>query len=363
MRVLVACDSFGGTLTAVGATAAIAEGWQRRAPVDDLILAPMSDGGPGFVDALHASLPGELLAVTATDLYGDEIPAAVLIVDDTAYIEAAQVCGLHLSESRDPERASSYGVGQLVGAAIDEGALRVVVGLGGVGSNDAGAGMLAALGSRAAPAGALRGGPSGLELLERIDLSPARERCADVELVVASDVDTPLLGLRGTTNLYGRDKGVDPDRLHHVDAQLQRLATATDQRAASRSGSGAGGGLGFGLMLLGGAHFDGVGLVADTVGLPALARSADLVVTGEAVFDFSSRSRKVPLGVARIARDAIRPCVALAGQVFVGAREMRALGIEAAYSVVDTVGRDAAFADPAVSLSALAERVARTWSH
>ncbi len=133
MRVLVAPDSFGGTLTAVEAAEAIATGWHRRAPDDELVLAPMSDGGPGFVDVLHASLGGELLSVTVLDLYGDETPAAVLMVEDTAYVESAQACGLHLSERRDPERATTYGVGQLVAAAIDDGARRVVVGLGGTG--------------------------------------------------------------------------------------------------------------------------------------------------------------------------------------------------------------------------------------
>ncbi|MBA2574287.1 MAG: glycerate kinase [Nocardioidaceae bacterium] len=363
MRVLVAPDSFGGTLTAAEAAQAIAEGWQRRAPTDVLSLAPMSDGGPDFVDVLYASLGGELLSITATDSYGEETPAAVLMVEDTAYVEAAQACGLSLSERRDPERATSYGVGQLVGAAIDEGARRVVVGLGGLGSNDGGAGALAALGATAEPAGALKGGPQALELLTSVDLAAARDRCAGVEITIASDVDSPLLGLRGTTNLGGPDKGVDPDRLHHVDAQLERLATATDRPAAIAKGAGAGGGLAFGLMLLGGSRRDGVDLVAEALGLPALARSADLVVTGEGSFDFSSRSGQVAYGVARIAGEAIRPCIALAGQVLVGSREMRALGIESAYSVVDTAGFDAAFAEPAASLSALAERVARTWSY
>src|SRR5262245_6331740 len=108
MRVLIAPDSFGGTLTAVAAAEAIAEGWQRRSPDDELVLMPMSDGGPGFVDVLHAALGGEILSVTVIDHYGDETPAAVLMVEDTAYVEAAQACGLHLSERREPERATTY---------------------------------------------------------------------------------------------------------------------------------------------------------------------------------------------------------------------------------------------------------------
>ena len=120
MRVLIAPDKFAGTLTAVEAAEAIAEGWRRRAPDDDLELVPMADGGPGFTDVLHASLGGDLLAVTVTGPYGDPVPASVLVVDDTAYVESAQACGLHVTppEQRDPERASTRGVGEMILAAI-----------------------------------------------------------------------------------------------------------------------------------------------------------------------------------------------------------------------------------------------------
>jgi glycerate kinase len=362
MRVLVAPDSFGGTLTAVEAAAAIAAGWSRMAPGDELVLAPMSDGGPGFVDVLHASLGGEVLAVTVLDQYGDDAPAAALMVEDTAYLESAQACGLHLSDRREPERATTYGLGQLLTAAVDEGARRVVVGLGGTGTLDAGAGMLAALGAKANPDEALVGGPHSLELLDRVELGGIEERLDGIELIFASDVDNPLLGLRGVANVFGASRGMTDGREHYVDAQLTRFADCTDRRLAEARGAGAGGGLGFGFLLAGGSQVDGVGLVAEAVGLEELARDADLVVTGEGAFDFQSRSGKVPYGVAQIAMRAVRPCVAVAGQVLVGAREMRALGIESAYSLVDLVGEQAAFGDPVTSLSVLAERVARTWS-
>ena len=362
MHVLFAPNSFGGTLSAVQAAEAMAEGWRRRSPDDELDLAPMSDGGPGFVDVLHARLGGELLSVPVVDQYGDETPTAVLMVEDTAYVECAQACGLHLSQRREPERATTYGVGQMMAAAIDGGAGRVIVGLGGSGTNDAGAGLLSALGATSAPGEALAGGPRALELLTHVDAAAARERCADVELVIASDVDNPLLGLRGATNVFGPQKGVAEERKQHVDAQLQRFAELTDRPFANKAGAGAAGGLGFALLLLGATRVGGIDVVADAVGLAERAGNSDLVVTGEGAFDFSSRSGKVPYGVAQIASQAIRPCIALAGQVLVGAREMRALGIESAYSVVDLVGEQAAFDDPAVSLAALAERVARTWS-
>ncbi len=362
MHVLVAPDSFAGTLSAREAADAIAEGWRRRAPGDSLRLVPMSDGGPGFVDVLHASLGGELLALRVVSQYGDDVPAAILMVEGTAYIEAAQACGQHLSPRRDPEHASTYGVGQLVAAAIQAGARRVVVGLGGSGTNDGGAGLLAALGATSTPEQALTGGPRALERLTAVDLVGVNRTCASVEVVVASDVNNPLLGLRGATNVYGSQKGVAPDRLLLLDAQLERFAALTDRRVALVAGAGAAGGLGFALMLIGGTRVDGVDVVAKAVGLAALAAHADLVVTGEGAFDFQSRSGKVPYGVARVAAEAIRPCIALAGQVLVGSRETRALGIESAYSVSDLVGAEQAFAEPAVSLARLAERVARTWS-
>jgi glycerate kinase len=364
VRVLVAPDGFAGTLTAVEAATAIAQGWRRRSPQDRLDLAPMSDGGPGLVDVLHAALGGDLLAVPVRGPYGDPVPGSVLVARGTAYVEAAQACGLHLTlaDRRDPEVASSAGVGELVAAAVATGARRVVVGLGGSGTNDGGAGLLAALGAVATPTAGLEGGPAGLSRLEAVDLEPVRERLRGVRLVAASDVDSPLLGLVGTTNLHGPGKGLGADRVHAVDAALERLAVATDRRVALARGAGAAGGLGFALLLLGAERLPGVTLVADAVGLPARAAEADLVVTGEGAFDFSSRSGTVPYAVALVAAETVRPCIALAGSVQVGAREMRALGVESAYAMTDLVGPEASLADPAGSLAALAERVARTWS-
>ncbi len=276
----------------------------------------------------------------------------------------AQACGLALvpEEQRDPERATSYGVGELLAAAVDAGARTVVVGLGGSGTNDGGAGMLAALGAVATPTDALEQGPTGLAGLETVDLTEARRRVEGVTLVAASDVDNPLLGLIGATNVFGPQKGVADDRLQAVDATLEVLARATDRRVALGKGAGAAGGLGFALLLLGAERRPGIGVVADAVGLAERAAAADLVITGEGAFDFSSRAGKVPYGVAEIASAAVRPCIVLAGAVLVGSREMRALGIEAAYSTTDLVGREASFSDPAGSLATAAERAARSWS-
>ncbi len=360
MRILVAPDKFAGTLTAVQAAEAIAEGWRRRAPGDELDLAPMADGGPGFVDVLHATLGGRLLATTVDGPFGAPVPGTVLVVGDTAYVEAAQACGVHLTGGAGAEEATTVGVGQLVLAAVAAGVRRVVLGLGGSGTNDGGAGMLAALGVTADVG--LAAGPAPLAGLTRVDLEPARRRLAGLELVAATDVDSPLTGLFGATKTFGPQKGLAEERLVVIDGYLESWALATDRRAALQPGAGAAGGLGFAVLLLGGSRRPGIALVAEAVGLAGRARAADLVLTGEGAFDFSSRSGKVPYGVAEIAAEALRPCVALAGQVLVGAREMRALGVESAYALVDLVGEQRAFADPAGSLATLAERVARTWS-
>ena len=360
MRVLVAPDKFAGTLTAVEAARAIAEGWAHRAPGDDLDLVPMADGGPGFVDVLHEALGGELAAVTVRGPHGETVPGAVLRRGGQAWVESAQACGLELTGGERAESATSWGVGELVMHAIEAGATDIVVGLGGSGTNDGGAGLLGALGATADRP--LDAGSAGLAGIGQVDLGPARERLAGVALTCASDVDSPLTGLFGATKTFGPQKGIAEERLPAVDAVLEAFAAATDRRTSLEKGAGAAGGLGFALLLLGATRRPGFDVVADAVDLLARARTVDLVVTGEGAFDFSSRSGKVPYGVATVAAEALRPCVALAGRVLVGSREMRALGIESAYSLVDLVGEERALTDPARSLAELAARVARTWS-
>jgi glycerate kinase len=360
VRVLIAPDKFAGTLTAVEAAHAIAEGWSSQAPADVLDLAPMADGGPGFVDVLHAALGGELSALTVTGPHHERVPATVLRRDGSAWIESAQACGLALTRGREAESATTRGVGELVGLAIEAGATEVVVGLGGSGTNDGGAGLLAALGATADRP--LDRGVTGLAGITRVDLGPVRARLNGVRITCASDVDSPLTGLFGATKTFGPQKGIPDERLAAVDGVLEQLAVATDRRTALEKGAGAAGGLGFALLLLGAERRPGFEVVAGAVDLARRARAADLVLTGEGAFDFSSRSGKVPYGVATVAAEALRPCVALAGRVLVGAREMRALGVESAYSLVDLVGEQQALGDPAGSLARLAARVARTWS-
>ena len=329
----------------------------------------MADGGPGFVDVLHTAIGGEILAVTVRGPLGSAVPATLLVADGTAYVEAAQACGVSLLPSAGTalargvvEDASTYGVGELVAEAVAAGARNIVVGLGGSGTNDGGAGLLAALGATSEPPGALTAGVTGLSQLAEVDLEPARARLAGLDIAAVTDIDNPLLGLRGTTNVFGPQKGVATDRLIDVDGALTRFAHLAGRQPADARGAGAAGGLGYALMLLGARREPGFVMVADAVKLPAAIRAADLVLTGEGKLDWQSMSGTVVSGVAGLAGEAMRPCVVIAGNVQVGSRELRANGIESAYSLVDVVGAQAARTDPAESLATVAARVARTWS-
>jgi glycerate 2-kinase len=359
MRVLIAPDKYAGTLTAGEAAAAIAAGWAAAAPGDPLDLAPLSDGGPGFVDVLHSALGGRLEAVTVRAPLGAQAPATLLLVGDTAYVESAQACGLALTGGEGARRATTYGVGELLLAAIDAGAREVVLGLGGSGTTDGGAGMLAALGATADRE--LDAGPDGLAGVGSVDLSAARDRVAGVRLVAASDVDNPLTGLFGAAKVFGVQKGLTEEELPAVDGALQDLAAATSRALAAEKGAGAAGGLGFALALLGAGRRPGFDVVADAVGLADRVAGADLVLTGEGAFDFTSRGGKVPAGVAALAGAGARPCVVLAGRVDVGNREMRALGVESAYAMVERAG-DRALREPGPVLAELAAHVAGQWS-
>jgi glycerate kinase len=373
VRVLIAPDSFGGTMTAVEVAEAIAAGWRETAPDDEVVLAPLSDGGPGFVEVVRAATGGRLIERRVTGPVGESVVAGVLLVDEIAYLESAQACGLHLIPigARDPMRTTTFGVGELLDAAIGAGARRVLIGLGGSGTNDGGAGALAALGAH--PADVLRAGGGALPGLDpaALDLSAARDRLADVDLRIATDVDNVLLGIRGASAGFGPQKGADPDTVQRLDAALEHFARAAQPEvglnmpgsAAVERGSGAAGGLGFGLMLLGARRVSGIAVVAETVGLFEAVAQADLVISGEGCFDWQSLAGKVVSGVAAVAGQYGRPCLVLAGRVEVGRREMATLGVAGAYAIVEGDASAQVSADHAADdLAALAARVALNWS-
>ncbi|MDQ3155385.1 MAG: glycerate kinase [Actinomycetota bacterium] len=367
MRVLIAPDKFAGTLTAPEAARAIAEGWLRCQPGDTVTLAPMADGGPGFVDVLAEALGGEILAATVHGPLGAEVPISMLQVGETAYIESAQACGLDLVAKLEPLKATSRGVGDAILAALAAGCGRIVLGLGGSATNDGGAGMLGALGATANVP--LDRGPEALTGITVCDVSVPRKLLEGVEIVMATDVDLPLLGMFGATKTFGSQKGLDDSEIMRVDGLLDSFVVAacgkvpSERKVADDKGAGAAGGLGFALLLLGAGRVSGIDLVAEATGLAEQAAQHDLVVTGEGTFDYSSRAGKVVYGVAQAAAAGARPCIVLAGNVSVGSREMRAMGVESAYAMVDMVGESQSLSEPHASLVGLAERVARTWSY
>ena len=373
MRVLIAPDDFKGTLSAVEAAEAIAIGWRSHAPDDTLTLIPMSDGGPGFVRAVSTVLGGDIAPVGLRGPMGETAIGMVLMVDDTGYVESAHGCGLALvhPDRRDARAATSYGVGQLIAAAIDSGARRIVVGLGGTASTDGGAGMLAALGATARDAAgspiALEAGGAALADVATVDLAPARARVADVEIVVASDVDSPLLGSRGAARGFAAQKGADDAAVEQLEAALTSYSRAIGRRADGKDpavalGAGAGGGLGYGLMLLGGRRVPGIETVMGVLGLEAAIGVSDLVITGEGCFDWQSLRGKVVSGVAAAALNQGRPVVVLAGRVEVGKREYVALGITEAHAASADGDVPATPAEAARALAERAARVASQWS-
>lgn len=363
MRVVICPDKFAGTLTAVDAAQAIASGWASVAPGDELVCRPVADGGPGFVEVLHASLGGSLVDVPTTDPLGRPVTGQVLMVGETAYVESAHACGLHhlASEERDPKVTTSYGLGALIRAA--GAAKRIVVGLGGSGTNDGGFGLLASL--RGDPHPALCWDATRFDTAGDVD-----QVLGGVELIGASDVDSPLTGPQGASAVYGPQKGATPSDVELLDAALARWARVLERHLpgcpaglADLPGAGAAGGLGAALLALGGRIISGIELVRDQTGLDEALAGADLVITGEGSFDHQSLRGKVIAGVAGAAQELGIPCVVLAGNVTTGRREQEAAGVTAAHALVDHFGSvERAMAEPARGLRELAAGLARQYS-
>lgn len=372
MKVVIAPDSFAGTLSAPDAAAAIADGWRRVAPDDELVLLPLSDGGPGFVAVLAASIPGRIIEVATTDPLGRAATGALLLDGTTCYLESAQAAGLHLlaAADRDPLRATSYGVGVLLAAAVEGGARTVVVGLGGSASNDGGAGMLAALGVIPVDAGGSPLSYGGQALCAVAHIAGPGAALRGVALLAATDVDNPLLGPHGATAVFGPQKGVAERDIPALDAGLARWASVLEGELpgcphglTELPGAGAAGGLGVALFALGASRTSGIGLVAAAVGLPEAIAGADLVITGEGSFDWQSLRGKVAVGVATTAAESGTPCLLLARQVAAGRTQLASAGIEAAYAVAEHAGSiPAALSYPAQRLADLAATVAKQWS-
>ncbi|MEU9352835.1 glycerate kinase [Streptomyces griseoloalbus] len=344
-RVVVAPSGFKESLSAQAAADAIAAGVRRVLPDAEIDRIPLVDGGEGTASALAAATGGRLVELAATGPVGETVGThfALLGSRDTAVVEMAAVAGLSLvpRTRRDPGATTTYGVGELIRAALDQGVRRVLVGCGDSGTSDGGAGALQALGARLLDADGFELPPGGRELirLARIDPAGLDPRLADVELLVACNPFNVLCGERGVARVFGPQKGATPEQVEELSAGLENWArvltrdlavTGVDLRHGS--GTGASGGLGAGLAALGASLLPRFPVLLDHLDLDARLARADLVVTAEGALDLQTPRGKVPAEVARRAKLSGRPVLALAGTLGEGAHEVP--GVDACHGIL-----------------------------
>jgi glycerate 2-kinase len=327
LRVVIAPDSFKGSLTSVEVATALADGWRAARPDDEVLLAPLADGGEGTLVAIHAAGGWEWQTVDVSDPIGRAVEARWLRSSDgsRAVVELAEASGLSrlTSAERDPVGASTTGTGEVVRAVLDAGIRTITLGIGGSATTDGGAGILTAL-------GAVVGNG-------RVDLSGLDPRVPEVELRIACDVTNPLLGPTGAAATYGPQKGASPDQVAQLDRALDRYAhwlmraTGRDERLTP--GAGAAGGTAFGLLSVA-DHFrsvrlvPGVQVVMEETGLREKLEGADVVITGEGRIDAQTAFGKTALGVAQLAHASGVRCIAVGGGVEPeGIEALRDLGV------------------------------------
>ena len=338
MKIVIAPDKFKGSLTAPEVAHAIEAGFRTVFPRAEYVLVPVADGGDGTMEVLVRATGGSEVRANAVGPDGRPVAAAfgVLPGELGAVVELAQASGLALlpEGSNDPRSATTHGTGQLVAAAIEHGAERIIVAVGGSATSDGGAGALEALGARfmdAAGKDLARGG-AALAELQRIDLEPLQERVRGTSIVVATDVDNPLCGPRGAAAVYAPQKGADPETVRMLDSALAHFAdvaaATTGEDRRNVAGAGAAGGFGFGFVALAGATIrPGASLVLDIVQLDRRVEGASLVVTGEGKLDAQTHSGKAPAAVADLARKRGVRTAAVCGSVEAAADELERIGI------------------------------------
>lgn len=343
MKIVVAPDKFKGSLSASGVAAALASGLRAALPSADVVLLPIADGGDGTVAAAVAAGFTEHQVVVDGPV-GDPVSAPFAVNGDRAVVELAAACGLSLLPGGRlaPLTASTYGLGQVIDAALATGAREIVVGLGGSASTDGGAGMLAALGARLLDASGTPIGRGGgaLSRIASVSLEPVVSRLSGASVVVASDVTNPLLGIDGAAAVFGPQKGASPGDVAALDAALGRWAdvlapvVGTDFRTVP--GAGAAGGAGFGALTGLGARLEpGIELILSLLGFDDAVLGADLVITGEGSLDEQSLSGKAPIGVSTAAAKQDVPVVAVAGRSLLTTEHLLGAGITAAWTLSD----------------------------
>ena len=347
MKIVVAPDSFKGSLSALQAAEAIEQGMGKVFPDANIKKIPMADGGEGTAQSLVDATGGQLLVERVADPLGNEIEAEYGILGDrtTAVIEMAAASGLTLVpiDRRDPYVTTTYGTGQLIKAALNRGCRKLIIGIGGSATNDGGAGMADALGAKLLTSNgkSISPGGWGLGALDTINLSDLDSRLGATATVVACDVDNPLTGANGAAHVYGPQKGATPEMIETLDANLARFASIVKRdmgkSVADIPGSGAAGGLGAGLIAFLNAELkSGVEIMIDAVQLEKQLEGASLVVTGEGEINFQTVFGKTPVGVAKIAKKLGIPVIAIAGSIADGADEVHNAGIDAMIDIVPT---------------------------
>ncbi len=371
MRIVVAPDSFKGSVSATGVADAIERGILAVFPGAEVRKIPVADGGEGTVEALVTATGGRFFRTEVPGPLGEPVTALWGVLGDgaTAVIEMAASSGLPLvpRDRRDPRLTTTAGVGHLIKAALDAGLRSFVIGIGGSATNDGGAGMARALGARFLDAGGrpLPEGGAALARLETLDLSGLDPRLAAASILVACDVDNPLCGPRGASAVYGPQKGASPEAVRELDHALGILgrvaAAATGRDVALRPGAGAAGGLGAGLLWFTPARLrPGVEIVLEATGFEDLVRGAALVITGEGRTDAQTAMGKAPVGVAAVARRHRVPVICLSGGLGEGADEVLGHGIDALASIVPApMPLEACISQGAHLLEAAAARVCR----
>lgn len=374
MKIAIAPDSFKECLTADEVAGAIEEGVRRALPDCVTVCVPMADGGEGTVDALIAATNGRIVELTGTGPMGTPVATRYGLLGDgeSAVIEMAAVSGLPLvrTEERDPRIATTCGTGELLCDALNRGASRIIIGLGGSATNDGGAGAAQALGVslRDAAGRELPWGGAALARLATIDLSRRHPRLNQCVLEAACDVDNPLCGPTGASRVYGPQKGAGPTVVEELDAALRHFGDIIEAQLGvpvlDVPGAGAAGGLGAGLVAFaGGVLRPGVDIVADACKLTSRIAGAELVITGEGRIDAQTPHGKTPAGVAKAARQLGIPVVAIAGSLGPGYDAVHDCGIREVISIQSgTMSLAEAMARAPELLAAAAERVARAWA-
>ena len=369
-RVVLAPDKFKGSLTAAEVGDALAAGMLDVLPGLDVTKLPVADGGDGTV-AAALSAGFEEIIVDAVGPTGEPVQAAYALHGNRAVVELAAVVGLSMLPGGrlDPLTSSTYGLGLVIADAIRRGAQTIVLGLGGSASTDGGAGMAQALGARLLDADGhdLSHGGGALQGLARLDLRALRETLGSSSIMVASDVDNPLLGADGAAAVFGPQKGADTHQVEALERGVRRwselVSRATGRNEADRPGAGAAGGAGFAaLALLNAKIRPGIELILELVDFDRRIVGADLVVTGEGSLDDQSLAGKAPVGVARAAARSGVPVVAVAGRLQLSLQQLRQAGIEAAYALTDLEpDLNQCIANASPLLRQLGAHVAKEW--